>query len=583
MALDAIAKGWERSLILTGVTRVDRTHLVQWMRGLPPAWLRRVPLAATIFAVLGFAGSLSPSLLPRSGLFQGVVTGLSTAAWYGFGTLVDRGGLRLARALGVRVEVKAAVRIWALRLLVIALIALVTLAPFIALNQQQDLARAFDKPEPGFTHGLISGTVGVATFALIIGIRQALAWLFNLVLRRLHRLPNMLAGFLASATVVIVVLGVIQWVLLGGVMRVVGGQQAEANAGTPKGVTQPQEATLSGSPASAESWESLGYEGRHFVGIVPTAQRIAEVTGRPAKEPIRAYAGIGEDGGIDNAVERAIAELDRTDAWSRGSLVIFTTTGLGWVNRWSVQSAEYLTGGDVASVAVQHSTLPSALALLDAPSNPREAGEKLTAAVLERVEALPARERPKVYVSGESLGAYGGEAAFSSMSEMLQRVDGGVWTGPPAFTQIHAEVTRDRQGGSTEVNPVVDNGRHVRFADTVAELTADQYGRALGPWDAPRIAYLQHRSDPVVWFHPALIFSEPDWLREDHSDTTTAGMTWLPVITFWQVTADLAMSTSVPTGYGHNYRDEVVPTWAGVLGGDPTADYQPIIDAIRYG
>ncbi len=558
-------------------------RFVRWMKGVPHAWLQRVPLAATIFGALGFVGSLSPSLLPRTGLFQGVVTGISTAAWYGFGTLVDRGGLRLARALGVRVEVKPAVRVWSLRLLLIAIVAMVTLTPFIALNQQQDLARAFAQPEPGFTHGLISGTVAIATFALVVGIRQALAALFRVILRRLHRLPNMLAGFLASATVVIVVLGVVQWVLLGGVMRVVGGQQAEANAGTPKGVTQPTLATLSGSPASNESWESLGYEGRHFVGITPTAARIREVTGRPAKQPIRAYAGIGEDGGIDDAVERALAELDRTDAWSRGSLVIFTTTGLGWVNRWSVQSAEYLTGGDVASVAVQHSTLPSALALLDAPAKPREAGEKLTDAVLKRVEELPASRRPAVYVSGESLGAFGGEAAFTSMSDMLRRVDGAVWTGPPAFTEIHAEVTRDRQGGSTEVNPVIDNGRHVRFADTVSELTADQYGRALGPWDAPRVVYLQHRSDPVVWFHPALIFSEPDWLREDHSGTTTAGMTWLPVITFWQVTADLAKATTVPTGYGHNYRDEVVPAWAGVLGEDPTADYQAIIDAIRYG
>ena len=41
-------------------------------------------------------------------------------------------------------------------------------------------------------------------------------------------------------------------------------------------------------------------------------------------------------------------------------------------------------------------------------------------------------------------------------------------------------------------------------------------------------------------------------------------MTWLPLVTFWQVTADLAFSTGVPDGHGHSYRADYVDAWAQV-------------------
>ena len=86
-----------------------------------------------------------------------------------------------------------------------------------------------------------------------------------------------------------------------------------------------------------------------------------------------------------------------------------------------------------------------------------------------------------------------------------------------------------------------------------------------------------------MWWSPGLLFEEPDWLREDASHTSAAEMTWLPVITFWQVTADLAVAMRPPPGEGHRYRDELVPAWAGVLGHDPAGDHSAVIEAIRGG
>jgi uncharacterized membrane protein len=40
---------------------------------------------------------------------------------------------------------------------------------------------------------------------------------------------------------------------------------------------------------------------------------------------------------------------------------------------------------------------------------------------------------------------------------------------------------------------------------------------------------------------------------------------WIPLVTFWQVTADMPLATGVPDGHGHNYHREFVDGWATIL------------------
>ena len=42
-------------------------------------------------------------------------------------------------------------------------------------------------------------------------------------------------------------------------------------------------------------------------------------------------------------------------------------------------------------------------------------------------------------------------------------------------------------------------------------------------------------------------------------------MRWLPFVTFWQVTGDMALSAGVPAGHGHAYGPEAVGMWVGIL------------------
>jgi uncharacterized membrane protein len=72
-------------------------------------------------------------------------------------------------------------------------------------------------------------------------------------------------------------------------------------------------------------------------------------------------------------------------------------------------------------------------------------------------------------------------------------------------------------------------------------------------------------SDPIVWWGPRLIWDQPDWLGEPHGRDVLDQMVWIPLVTFWQVTADLPLSTGVPDGHGHNYHREFVDGWAAVL------------------
>ena len=76
---------------------------------------------------------------------------------------------------------------------------------------------------------------------------------------------------------------------------------------------------------------------------------------------------------------------------------------------------------------------------------------------------------------------------------------------------------------------------------------------------------MMHPSDPVVWWSPHLIFSEPGWISQPPGRGVLAGMFWMPLVTFWQVSADLPFAQGVPAGHGHHYTAEYVDGWNAVM------------------
>jgi uncharacterized membrane protein len=288
---------------------------------------------------------------------------------------------------------------------------------------------------------------------------------------------------------------------------------------------------------------------------------ITKLTHHPAMEPVRIYAGLASADGADAQAALAVKDLQRAGGFQRKNLLVVTTTGSGWVDPALVDTFEYLSNGDCATVAIQYSYLPSWISYLVDQSKALAAGRALFDAVYGVWAKLPQGDRPKLYVAGESLGSFGGEAAFTGENDLANRTSGALFAGPPNFNTLFREFSDHRDPGSPEVQPVYQDGRIVRFTND-ASTGIPPKGK---PWEGSRILYMLHPSDPIVWWSPHLIFSEPDWISEPPGKDVLKGIFWVPFVTFWEITADLPFSTGVPAGHGHKYTGEYVDGWDAVM------------------
>jgi uncharacterized membrane protein len=392
-------------------------------------------------------------------------------------------------------------------------------------------------------------------FALLVGIarflRRATWWTRRRLGRRIGpKAAKTLAWVLVAWLAFLLVTGV----LFDAVLGAMDGLFSVRDGSTAEGIEPTTSALRSGSPDSLIDWDTLGRQGRSFVARGSSAEEIEAFTGEPAQQPIRVYSGMASADDAEERAQLAVDDLERAGGFERGHLVVATTTGTGWMPAGTIDAYEHVTGGDSAIVTMQYSYLPSWLSYLVDQPRAREAGRELFDAVYARWEALPAGERPRLYVFGESLGSFGGEAAFSGEFDLRNRTDGALFTGPPSFNTLHREFTANRDPGSPQVEPVFRGGRTVRFSADV-DAGFPPYD---APWEDSRVIYLQHPSDPVVYWHRDLLFERPDWLREPPGRDVLDAMVWFPFVTFWQVTMDFPFAVAVPAGHGHLYVQESV-------------------------
>lgn len=353
---------------------------------------------------------------------------------------------------------------------------------------------------------------------------------------------------------------------------------------------RPSEPQRSGSRYSQEPFSTLGYHGRDFVASGPRKGRIQATLSRTsgksqtptdaAHEPIRVFIGRLSHPDLADAADAAVRELDRAGAFDREALLLVTNTGSGWTPQWSVEAFEYLMGGNCASVAIQYSFAGSWLAFLIHRDQAIYASRALLEAVERHLSTLDERSHPRIYVTGESLGALGGHGAFTSVTDMRQRVDGALWTGTPRTTPIFKGLIASRHVLSPEIQPVIGRGSRIRFVQKPKQLKESPLG-PYRPWVGSRIVYAQHPSDPVVWWSPSVMFRKPDWLREPRGKDVSPYVVWFPWLTFWQLLADMPRSVQLPGGRGHSYHREVVHYWNEILDtGFTKKDCTKIGDAI---
>lgn len=535
-------------------------------------------VVATIF----FCWSLTPSLLPRDWFFQGLVSGINATIGYGIGCAL---AWAWRRWVVPRVTLPQRVREqWARRpswtvtaikgAIVLACLLFAVLLSIQSAHWQRQITDLMDMEPVSDTGYPRTVLVGAVVVGLLIWISRGVVRLVRAIARGLNKWVSIPASVARPLGVVIVIVAAV--LLFNGVLAkafftVANSAFSARNSHTSANAVQPTLPERSGSPESLAKWDTLGSEGRWFVSHAPTALAIGQVTGKPAREPIRVYAGLESADGFDAQTDLAVAELDRTRAWDREVLVVISTTGTGWVDSTSAESVELMYNGDTALVATQYSYLPSALSFLSDRDKSMTMGRLLFDKVYERWAALPEDTRPKLLVYGESLGSQGSEGAFSGLADIRNRTDGVLWVGPPNSNRLWAEFVRRRDPGTEEITPIFADGLSVRFA-----ASADQLARPSDNWTDPRIVYLQHASDPVVWWSPDLLFEQPDWLREKRGPDVSPAMSWYPIVTFWQVAADLPRAQAVSNGHGHNYGNVVPDAWAAVA---QPPDYTPELAA----
>lgn len=541
----------------------------KWRR-LRWVFTRRLCFGGLAGALFFFCASMAPSLVPRSALMQGFVSGMAASIGYGCGSLLSV----IIRRIKKTEPGPGAKRVaW----IVLSVSTLLFGAIFLTmgLGWQGELRESFEMESLGLAGWLMIVLVTICVALIIILIARLVRGLTKGVIGLLDRVfPHHITVMLSVGFVAILMTGFAQGVLLNAMTSAMNSIYSTSDKGTSAGISKPTLTTRSGSPDSLIDFDTLGLKGRDFVGDGggPTSEEIEAFTGESAMDPIRVYVGLRTADDVDDRVDLALAELDRTGAFERAYLIISTTTGTGWVDENVVDSIEFMHGGNTAQIAMQYSYLPSWVSFLVDRTKASETGEQLITAVSDRLNSLPADERPKLLVFGESLGSYGTEAAFTSPENMLSNVDGAMLVGPTFVNPIHSDLIDARDEGSPAWRPLIDGGESIRFGVEPSDFSDESIYSTSVAWGDTRVVYLQNSSDPITYFNYDLVLTKPEWLDGEKGPDVSDDMVYVPFVSFFQIAADMAFAMSVPDGHGHRYGSSVVEGWAQIAAPDGWTD-----------
>jgi uncharacterized membrane protein len=536
-----------------------------------------IPLARWGPAGLGaglvfWFASLTPTLVPRGWIVQGVTSGICLAIGHGIGVMLDRAIRRAARRSrstpGPGNRRRAAV---------LAVVAVVGAAGMVAWATWQDDARDLVAlSRLAWWEGPPMVVLSVAVAGVLGWIGAAIAAAIGLAHRAVRtRVPGWLA---MPATIVLAVaaLGLVGGQVLGrGLVTAVHVIYESLDNGTNRGADPPTLRTVSGSPASLVGWETMGLWGREFAAGVTTRDQLRAHHGAAAdlRDPVRVFVGLRSAATIEERVALAVRELERAGGFERSVIAVWVPAGSGWMDPNAARALEQLHAGDTAIVAVQYSYLPSFFSLVLEGSRAADAGTRLFDAVHERWSALPERDRPRLIVFGASLGANGAQAPFvgpdaaASVANFAGKADGALLVGSLGWDPILRQLREARDPDSPVWQPAYGRGETVRFLPGRGGADLD------APWGPSRVLYLQHPSDPVASLSLESLWSPPEWMDEPRGHGVSPAAGWFPVVSAVQAAADLSFPSSLPSGYGHDYRVDYADAFARVAPPDGwTAD-----------
>lgn len=507
-----------------------------------------------LLAGLAFAAALTPSLLPRDPLIQGVLAGVVAAVGYEIGGLLDW----LWRFMQLPRPPQG-------RRLALGLVAGGTALGMAAFGLSraadwQNATRAVAGLEPvASSFPLTIAAVGGAVFVTL--------WiLFRLFSYALDRINAQLDRVLPPRVARVVGLGALLWIvwalgdglLLQWAFRVADASFEAADVFVEPDIARPTGPLKSGGPDSFINWQEMGRWGRFFAARGPNREEIAAFAGPNAKEPLRVYVGRRAADTARERADLALRELIRVGAFERKAIIVAIPVGTGWMDPGAHDTIEYMLGGDVATVGVQYSYLTSVLSLLQHPEYGLEQAAAQFQSVYDYWTRLPRATRPKFYTFGLSQGAFNSQATLPLLDLFGDPIDGALWTGSPFFSDFWAMVRDGRTPDSPAWRPRFGNGSLARVMNQ--EGADPDYANV--PWGPTRLVFLNYGSDPIVAFTTGAGVQPPAWLKAPRAPDVSPALRWYPVVTMFQLGLDSAISLDVPR-HGHNYAaEDYIDAWA---------------------
>lgn len=240
-----------------------------------------------IAALAMYAVSVSPSLMARSWAWHAVASGVLVSGGYVAGVLVQNVGARIFTATGLTIRASEPVEI-GFRVAAGALFAVWWLYAVIQSYRRARKAAALVNM-PGETFGeYILGTAGTVVVSwTLLAILGGLNRVGRLLIAALgDYMPRPAAFVVGVAILCAIVFFLTSNVILRGGIGFFRRHAERMNLRTARGIYKPFVPERSASPASPVTWESVGGQGRVFLGRGPSRLDIAQVSGGEAMEPI---------------------------------------------------------------------------------------------------------------------------------------------------------------------------------------------------------------------------------------------------------------------------------------------------------
>ena len=334
---------------------------------------------------------------------------------------------------------------------------------------------------------------------------------------------------------------------------------------------RPTDPLGTGSAASLVDWEDLGRAGREFVASGPTPEQIAAFTGRPAERPLRVYVGLelrrDHRGPREACPRRADPRRRlRPRGARRRRADRHRLDGPGGDGHARVPARRRHRHRRPAVLLPDELDLAPRRARLRHRHRPRPVPRRLRP-LDRRCRATPGRGST---CTASRLGAYGSEQS-ARLHEMIDDpFQGALWSGPPFPSPIWSAVTRARNPGTPEWLPTYGDGSIVRF--TNQENAPRHPRRHLGA-DPHRLPPVRQRPDHLL--HPRRALAEA---RLDERSPRPRRLARAALVPGRDAACSSASTwrspLAVPIGHGHYYAPQhYVDAWVAVT--DPQAGRRP--------